>query len=699
MSRFASFFNRASRACVARPRYSRSFRASLEPVEDRLLMTSITAVSWNSGGVEHAEVFTLGVDNTVWADKDSAGLVPLGGYLESISAGLDAAGNPEVYGIGGNNAVWVNHVDGRGWSSLGGNVTAISASSDNTVYAIAPNNLVYVDFGLGWYSQGGYSTQISASTTGSGLPEVFAIGSSNSVYVDVLGQSGWTDLGGSYSSLSASTNGAIFAIGANNTVSADTGSGFYYLGGYLKQIAAGTDQYGRTEVYGIGGDNAIWVNHLNGSGWSSQGGSVVEIAATSYNIAFARGGDVSDIFGDTGGVLYSEGVMPLTEPQSTVGYWAAPTGVGLYSPSNGNQPSYLDVDQGQVGDCWLMASLAEVADRDPQLIKNMFVYEGIGLDGGFSVAYYSVRFYTPTGISFAVDVDTNLPFGGAYYSKVTNDLGTSALWPALAEKAYAEANALGYVNTGSEDNGTYASLNSYYPTAALQAITNLPVSYISTNNLTTPLLLAEAWYAGDFIVLATNSPSSSYVVSNHAYAMVGYNSSSSQPFQMFNPWGTDSSGWAPGLSGVKYGLFYANSGFITSNFTGTNVAVVASKVNNVAGTVEVPNEPILLAQGDPTADGSLAGLALGEEISGAATWFEDVRLVLQAEPGKGHVHGRHDRGNPEELAESHPLSRVIFLKAEQALQFATDLIPAPVLVTARDRVGEDRQGHRAESAE
>ena len=28
--------------------------------------------------------------------------------------------------------------------------------------------------------------------------------------------------------------------------------------------------------------------------------------------------------------------------------------------------------------------------------------------------------------------------------------------------------------------------------------------------------------------------------------MVGYNAASSEPFELFNPWGTDSSGWCPG---------------------------------------------------------------------------------------------------------------------------------------------------------
>src|SRR5579862_1819590 len=53
-----------------------------------------------------------------------------------------------------------------------------------------------------------------------------------------------------------------------------------------------------------------------------------------------------------------------------------PVASGNYTNVVGNlfvngTPSYLNVHQGQVGDCWLLASLAEVAAREPSVIKNM----------------------------------------------------------------------------------------------------------------------------------------------------------------------------------------------------------------------------------------------------------------------------------------------------------------------------------------
>ncbi|MGD0045308.1 MAG: hypothetical protein ABSE84_33730, partial [Isosphaeraceae bacterium] len=75
-----------------------------------------------------------------------------------------------------------------------------------------------------------------------------------------------------------------------------------------------------------------------------------------------------------------------------------------------------------------------------------------------------------------------------------------------------------------------------------------------------------AWNAGQLIVLATSNPSSSYIVGDHAYAVVNYTASSSMPFEVYNPWGgTDSSVWCP-VDPQVYGLFFASAGFLSQNF-------------------------------------------------------------------------------------------------------------------------------------
>jgi hypothetical protein len=213
-----------------------------------------------------------------------------------------------------------------------------------------------------------------------------------------------------------------------------------------------------------------------------------------------------------------------------------------YSPVSGslfgaNGPSYLDVRQGaELGDCWLLASLAEVATRDPSDIQNMFTYDGTALEGGSVVGLYTVRFFD-NGVPEYVTVDTELPSGGNYYDQPVNGV----LWVALAEKAYAEANGKGFVTTGSPGSDSYDALNEGQPYWALQAITGKPASAYSIN----PANIAAAWKAGQLIVLGSSPNANDNLIvgdsnGTHAYAVINYNASSSTPFELYNPWGLSS---------------------------------------------------------------------------------------------------------------------------------------------------------------
>jgi len=101
-------------------------------------------------------------------------------------------------------------------------------------------------------------------------------------------------------------------------------------------------------------------------------------------------------------------------------------------------------------------------------------------------------------------------------------------------------------------------------------------------------VLSSAWEANDLIVLSTESPSDSQIVGSHCYAMVGYNPSSSNPFQMYNPWGTTASGWAPGYTNSKYGLFSANATFIEKNFSSQSLECGAGTLHNFASSATKP---------------------------------------------------------------------------------------------------------------
>jgi hypothetical protein len=214
-----------------------------------------------------------------------------------------------------------------------------------------------------------------------------------------------------------------------------------------------------------------------------------------------------------------EGMGPIAMTNSSVKLtWVGGT---LFAKGG---PSYTDIDQGVIGDCTLLAGLAEVAYRDPSTIESMFINNG---DGTLTVRLYH------NGRPDYVTVDTQLPDAGQLYDRVTNGV----LWAALAEKAIVEENESGWLATWDPGSDSYAALSGGdqgTAVAYLSAITGLPSSYYGIN----PSNVAANWQAGKLVLLSTGSvPAGSNLVANHCYAMVGYNAASSTPITLFNPWG------------------------------------------------------------------------------------------------------------------------------------------------------------------
>lgn len=219
-----------------------------------------------------------------------------------------------------------------------------------------------------------------------------------------------------------------------------------------------------------------------------------------------------------------------------------PTAGGTYRQFAGQLfvggAAYTDVRQGALGDCYLMASLAETALRNQAAITNMFVVNGDGT--------YTVRFYN-YGTPHYVTVDSYLPTNGAgnlmYANHGTNYANSAAeLWTALAEKAYVQINEMGWLRGGLPGNGqnAYSAIEGGYLYAGLGQITGqatTPFAYTSgTTNFTT---FVNAWNQGKSIGFASKTtPATSAVVGSHAYVVVGYNASN-QTITLYNPWGIE----------------------------------------------------------------------------------------------------------------------------------------------------------------
>jgi len=227
--------------------------------------------------------------------------------------------------------------------------------------------------------------------------------------------------------------------------------------------------------------------------------------------------------------LVNKWFLGLDEPvaaSSTTYAYAAGTLFG----SGG--PSYTDVVQGDVGDCYFCAALAEVAAEDPAAIRSMFIDNGDGT--------YTVRFYD-NGVADYVTVNRYFPErsnGTFFYANWWDDSlsnTSNVLWVALAEKAYAELAASGWSRPDAANS--YAALTNGWEGTVLNQVANIQAtSQLLAANSATETALRSAVAAGRMVAIDSNASTASPVVSDHVYVVLSYDSAT-QTFLTYNPWG------------------------------------------------------------------------------------------------------------------------------------------------------------------
>ena len=93
-----------------------------------------------------------------------------------------------------------------------------------------------------------------------------------------------------------------------------------------------------------------------------------------------------------------------------------------------------DVVQGMIGNCYMVAGFAAVAQQQPDAIKNAITENR---DGTFTVRFFEPSWGTGPAREVKVTIDGQLPtqYGGMRYGKGTD---RTELWVPLLEKAYAQ---------------------------------------------------------------------------------------------------------------------------------------------------------------------------------------------------------------------------------------------------------------------
>jgi hypothetical protein len=448
---------------------------------------------------------------------------------------------------------WQDHTAMAGGVSVANDPSAVYCSSNNGLYAFVQGTnghlaLNYYIPALGWHWQD-HGTPPATGVTIAGAPGAVANSAGTQVYAFAQGSDGHLYLNYCLSgSWYWQDHGTPNPSAPNVTVASAPSAVVYSPNSEM-------------DVFVRGSDGHLYQNYSFGSTWNwiDNGApltSGVTAAGTPSAVSYGSNNGLYAFTQGSDGELYDTSYLPgsswewetrgALHPVAATPYSPVPTSSNLYNSSG--SPSYTDVQQGAEGDCWLIASLAETAARAPTDITAMFTNDGTILENGAPVTIYTVRLYDSAGMAHYVTVDTELPSSNGMYT-YDEPVG-GALWAALAEKAYAEANGAGYVTSGNMGTNSYDALNNGFPSWALQAITGKAAGYtpLSSNGLTT------GWQSGSLMVLGTNTTTTAInsvnIVPSHAYAVVGYNATTQQ-FTLFNPWGVN--------GGTLNQVFYAGS--------------------------------------------------------------------------------------------------------------------------------------------
>jgi hypothetical protein len=188
----------------------------------------------------------------------------------------------------------------------------------------------------------------------------------------------------------------------------------------------------------------------------------------------------------------------------------------------GTGPVAADVNQGEIGDCYFMASLAAFANQRPQVLRNSAVDLG---DGTYAVGFYS------KGDPVYVRVNNSFSVGGFKGFKFAYPGADGTIWAMVMEKAFA------WFRTGAN---TYNSISSGWM-QDVYADLNVPSSEFAPwmfSDTDLYNMLAADLAKGEAITLASD-PSAMDMVSDHTYTLIGVQKSHGvNEYIVRNPWGT-----------------------------------------------------------------------------------------------------------------------------------------------------------------
>lgn len=230
-----------------------------------------------------------------------------------------------------------------------------------------------------------------------------------------------------------------------------------------------------------------------------------------------------------------------------------------------NGASAFDVNQGNAGTCYLLASVAAIAQVRPTALNSVFSPNGTDADG---LQSWGVRFYDTQGKAHWVTANNQFVVSNpndteAAYAKIkgvdAQGHPTQELWAPLIEKAYAQANELqifgrtNQTNAMSSIEGGLAEAVVNVAGGKITTFTDSVITYNDNQILTTSVLPAGTSAVDAYVhamnegkvlfigsgVTTTDANGAKLFVPGHAYMAYDADTTSSTntTVKVYNPWG------------------------------------------------------------------------------------------------------------------------------------------------------------------
>lgn len=312
---------------------------------------------------------------------------------------------------------------------------------------------------------------------------------------------------GTSDSISIAQSGSsltILADGQTFTDSAPAGGLFVYTRGGTDTVGIGSSVTVRTTLDTIDGASTS----------ITSAGSNVSVWIDSTD-SFSGTGGLHSVASFAGGVSKAPGasLSDPTDSGSTFKVNASLWGTG---------PVANDVNQGEIGDCYFLSTLAAFAGTNPAKIQNSAVDLG---DGTFAVQFFANG--TPTYLRVNNDFSSG-PFGGYMYA---HPGANGTLWAAVMEKAYC------YFRSGAN---TYSSIDSGWMGDVYTALNVNNTFFVPSNYSESGfynMVQSELASGKPITVACLNGPN---LVNDHAYTLVSASkdTNGTTHYVVRNPWGT-----------------------------------------------------------------------------------------------------------------------------------------------------------------